>query len=242
MDLSLTVVDLKLLAVKFRSIAELFRVADGDFAFQIFYLTTSLLVAIRAQIRRIFLDGYGVLVVRTPKKLLPEQVERDQQLLLEVLQRLLALCCSNFFTLPPGILNETPTTSNNHGSKHVFGIYRYFEVEQSPFSKLSDLSPHEYDSAAGPLDIRASPSALSTLVVGMYQTWSSGSKLSPFFKYWLWIRRTALTLPPEETTALTLPPEETCCSLSLEETDCSLPPEETDCSLPLEETCYFLPP
>ncbi|GKC49081.1 hypothetical protein Tco_1071826 [Tanacetum coccineum] len=34
----------------------------------------------------------------------------------------------------------------------------------------------------------------STSIAGMYQTWSSGSKLSPCSKYWLWTRRIDLCL------------------------------------------------
>ncbi|GKB89912.1 hypothetical protein Tco_0962184 [Tanacetum coccineum] len=169
-----------------------------------------------------------------PEKLLPEQVEKDQQLLLEVLQRLLALSAGPLdIRASPSALRQH--VSRWHVSDLVFGvkvvsILQVLVVDQMfvpfvhPTSVVSVLTPietmlyllcrHCYlppERTAGPYLLRR-------------------------------LRLLALTLPPEETTALTLPPEETCCSSSLEETDCSLPLEETGCSLPFEETCYFLPP
>nr|GEZ82361.1 hypothetical protein [Tanacetum cinerariifolium] len=77
--------------------------------------------------------------------------------------------------------------------------------------------------AAGPLDIRASHSALRRLAA-LYLC-----------------EETGCSLPPEKTDC-SLPYEKTCWSLPSEETDCSLPPKETGCSLPSRETGCSLPP
>ncbi|GJW31043.1 hypothetical protein Tco_0047918 [Tanacetum coccineum] len=147
-----------------------------------------------------------------PEKVLPEQVERDQQLLLEVLQSLLALCCSSF-PLPP---DETPPYHQP--------LLNMLSSKTRALLELSCL-------------LEAARQSLACIRLGLL---SPCSKRLLTLTYLL-RRLLALTLSHEET-CCSLPPEETDCSLPSEETCCALPSEETGCSLPPEETYRSLPP
>nr|GEZ72833.1 hypothetical protein [Tanacetum cinerariifolium] len=91
-------------------------------------------------------------------------------------------------------------------------ITKEYEVRliSKPFQSAASEN-HKRIEAAGPLDIRTSPSALRRLAT-------------------LYLREeTGCSLPPEKT-GCSLPSEKTCWSLPSEENDCSLPSKETGCS------------
>nr|GEW53164.1 hypothetical protein [Tanacetum cinerariifolium] len=119
--------------------------------------------------------------------------------------------------------NKSRGTSNS--SLRCYNVSLHFVAQV--VSLPPDETPSYYQpllkATAGPLDIRASPSALRRLAA-------------------LYLREeTGCSLPPKKT-GCSLPSEKTCSSLPSEKTDCSLPPKETGCSLPSGETGYSLPP
>ncbi|GJT86055.1 hypothetical protein Tco_1067772 [Tanacetum coccineum] len=157
------------------------------------------------------------------KATLPEQVQRDQELLPKVLQRLLILRYSSF-PLPS---DETPSYYQPF-LKSIHYILLGRSSKTRALWKLSCLLEAARQSLACiRLDLQGQ-SCLHAPSTSIF------SVLTPV-ETMLYLLHRHCSLPPEETSC-SLPPEETSCSLPPEETSCSLPPEETSCSLPPEET------